>query len=527
MRRSSKILFPLFTLLFATAAYTNNGIGYNCCPCECGSQSHTTFAARQLFQPASPEYITGFRDRLSAAECGKGGAFQIAVFGGKSTEGRKLATYFTPFCKSHLLARDSNVDCCEDLISRNFNVIQEAPFESTLSFCPCMSVFGVGLAYKQTLKNLKEDECEKKDLWIEISAPITRVETNMCMKECILTDEAEALEVPGFNQQFFNSMSNAFRQCAWCYGKIACNCKMVRWRLADIVVKLGYELAKCDCCFFEGYVSALIPTGNYRTAQYVFEPMVGHARHWGIGIGSNFRFDVWKNCAQDNIIEFAFDTYSHYLFKRREVRSFDLKYKPWSRYMEVYKNKAQATEANLAEEQAVKKHLSSPGINHFTKCLCVYPGIAATFNTAAIYSGENFRAEIGYNFFARQAECVRLECCTWQEGPALKDAEGGGNTNGLRTINKNYSSQLDECTGIDAALDLDNYDKNIIRACDIDLDSAAHPAFFSNTVYLSAGAHWDEKCTPAFFDVGGSYEFGCENAVLNRWTLWLKGGLSF
>ena len=74
---------------------------------------------------------------------------------------------------------------------------------------------------------------------------------------------------------------------------------------------------------------------------------------------------------------------------------------------------------------------------------------------------------------------------------------------------------------------VDRYECNVIKACDIDLESATHPYYFSHTFYASLGARWDDREYPLFIDLGGSYEFGCENMILNRWTAWAKFGASF
>ncbi len=55
------------------------------------------------------------------------------------------------------------------------------------------------------------------------------------------------------------------------------------------------------------------------------------------------------------------------------------------------------------------------------------------------------------------------------------------------------------------------------------MDSAAHPALISNTVYASLGYKGDH----AFFNTGGSYEHDVLNTSLNRWLVWTKIGLTF
>jgi hypothetical protein len=493
---------------------------------------------RPQFEVGSPEYLTGYRDRMDIRENGHGGTFQLTFFGGKSTRSDKLAKYFTPFCKNKLLAKEGT----GDIDPRHFNVVIEpittSTFESTISFCPHVSTMGVGLVYRQNLNRFRDEyDPEKKHWYMEISSPLTRIETTMGLSECkSSTVEMEAAEITGLDQTFYSSMTQAFNQPAWCYGKINGCCECSKTRLADISFMIGYETLKCKSCILDGYVGLLIPTGNKRCGQYVFEPIVGHAGHWGLIKGIHVKGTMWENEAGSVILEAAHDINGMYLFERNEIRSFDLKNKPWSRYMEIYTSQEQAQQASDLEKAGnldAATFLSSPGINTFTQCVSVKPGLSATTNTSFILTSKRFRGEIGYNLYFRQTECVDL--CCWKEGAALKAKEGGGNTMPLRTISRDNSiAEVNQntlippaCTVANITTSIDQYSTSIIKKCDLDLESATHPTYLANTLYASLGGHFDERERPLFFDIGGSYEFEHENVTLNRWTIWAKGGISF
>jgi hypothetical protein len=76
-------------------------------------------------------------------------------------------------------------------------------------------------------------------------------------------------------------------------------------------------------------------------------------------------------------------------------------------------------------------------------------------------------------------------------------------------------------------VELARFDQSVIVEADLDLLSAATPTFFSHTIYSSVGAYFDEKKYPIIIDGGISYTFSQNNAVVNRWMMWLKSGLSF
>jgi len=508
------------------------GPSKSCCDCECRVQARSTFVVRPQFQVGSPEYLTAFRDRMNAreGECAHGGTMQFVPFVSRSTKPGKLASFFTPDCRTCLLAKEEG----GNLDPQHFNVHladEHAEFQSSVQLCPRIKTFGLGFVYRQNLSKLRDcyDPC-KRHVWLEISTPLTRVETTMGLSECrSFTGDNTPITVEGIDQKFYGNMKSAFNQSAWCYGKINGCCECAKTRLADISLNLGWETFKCDTCLLDGFFGILIPTGNERCGKYVFEPIVGHGKHWALMKGFHLRGTLWEDEECERILEIAHDSNGLYLFSREERRSFDLKCKPWSRYMEMYKNKAQALQAKeFIEEQDIDQALllSTPGINIMTQCVCVKPRLSVTTNTSMIYSTCKFRGEIGYNFFARQSECLKL--CCWKEGPALKAARGEGFTTKLRTINKK-NDYLTDSDSPDALVSIpyEKYETAMIKACDIDLESATHPYFFSNTLYASLGGKWDCREYPLFLDVGGSYEWGCENVVLNRWTAWLKGGFSF
>lgn len=492
---------------FADCGNNNTGNG---CDCDCKYTSHSFFYVRPQFQSASPERVTLFRDPINAREEGRGGAVQAVFFGGESRDRSKVAKFFTPFCKSTLLVSTDLADN-PDILPQHFN-IQLPEFKSTICLNMEQKVFGFGLDWKQGFWKYREDQW----LWFEVSMPIEHIENKVILKETVDTEATTA--VTGIPTTPIN-MVEAFKQTAFCFGKIDCgHCNEIT-KVADVEIKLGYEWLKNDCCFLESYIGALCPAGNVPCARYMFEPIAGHNHHAGVLIGGSGSFDFWyiERCGAS--VTFAFDSDARYLFDRCERRSFDLKYRPWSRYMQVYANKEQAQQAFDDRSNT----LFTPGINAFTQPLCVKPRLAVSSNEALILNYKKLQAEIGYNLYTRQAECVKL-ACKWQDTIALKqlgqdgEAVPFGSTNNIQGIN-----YYNVCTDQPLA----NYNKNIITADDLNLESAAHPAVFSNTVYGSLGLRWEDYKFPCFLGVGASYEWCDDFSALNRWNAWLKGGVSF
>lgn len=503
----------------------------SCNSCECPNGGKTYFNVRPLYQSVSPELISGFRnDKMRAAKTG--GAFDFVIFGGKSTKANDLGSYFMPFCKNALTVNEelnTQANGGADLLAQHFNIYTNdntagtGGFASTFAFCARQSAVGFGMHYKQGFLY----NCDNTKWWyVDVNMPIMHVKNSMIITETVQSNgggvDASAGTTPVAN------MTQAFKQSAWCYGKIN-NCPMRKTGLADIELKVGRELWYSQECFLGAYIGALIPTGNRPEGHYVFEPIIGHGKHAGVIWGTEGVIEFWHSCNEQWHAQFAMNAHAQYLFNAKQTRSFDLKNKPWSRYMEVYANIEQAQQAAAlcdsldANSNIQGARLATPGINVFTKPVKVRPGFSVNTTAALVIQSDcGFVSEVGYNCFARQAECVKLGC-KWQEGPALKAFEGCGLTQPVRTITPNQ--QLNDPVIQVAVAD---YNQSIITADELDLNSAAHPAFFAQIVYGSVGYNWHKECrVPMRADIGGSYEFGNNRATMHRWTLWGKFGFAY
>ena len=494
----------------------------------------TTLSIHPLFASQSPEMVSCFRnDRNQTRENGRGGAFQAVLFGSVTTDSDDLARYFFPNAQESLVAaEDSDVPSPgftvkKDLLAQDFNVITvNHNFQSTITIAPKQSVIGLGLHYRQSFW---KNHDRGRGFWLSVSSPIMHVKNDMNFHEDVTNDgggAAPAASTPGVIP--VANMTEAFQQAAWNFGKIASCASMKKTGLGDIEFKVGYEWLQHEPAHTETYFGLIIPTGNKNKGIYVFEPIVGRGKNWGVMFGSALGLEIWNNEAGDKTLRYELVSHTEFLFDRKEVRSFDLKNRPWSRYLPVYLNVTQAT---LADTE-VSQYLSTPGINVFTQDVKVTPGIATDINTAFVFSVRKFQAEVGYNFLAKRDEDVKLACC-WQPGPALVHFEGDGFTNPIRTIDGNQYYEQTVTNEPNSATELipvtlANYANSLIQESDLNLNSASTPALLSNTLYGTLGFQCEDREYPLFGNVGVSYTFSKNNgAVPRRWIMWAKMGVSF
>lgn len=345
------------------------------------------------------------------------------------------------------------------------------------------------------------------------------------------------------------NVTEAFAQSAWTYGKVnGCGQKITR--LADIELRLGYQWMCGDCASTNWYLGVVIPTGNKGGATYIAPAVVGNGMHAGIMTGSCT--EVMLTDETDYSAWYRMDVCARYLFRNIQKRSFDLLGNEWSRYMMVWANEAAYSSAVDAANTlatgggtpdltvGLAQHGYQPGINAFTTDFYVKPQFQLRLNQAVYFQGEHFRAELGWNVFARQKDCIQL-ACDWTAKPAFADASyvGGIGLNNNRTI---YNDSQTTCfNAVDSLLRQDgtalmtlanvelaatDYDDFEITADQIDYNSMATPGVIVNTPYLALGYAWDSEHKPQF-SIGGSYEFTTSNRALNQWLLWGKFELAF
>jgi hypothetical protein len=492
---------------------------------------HTFFSVRPLYQSAMPEKISLFRGRSLARESGYGGAFDLTFFGGRTGSSKGLGKFFSPDNKNELIVDSDDNNLLRDINPIHFNIqygdYLGDSYSSNIEFRPRQTVFGFGITYQQYLGF---NDCCERAWWLEIGLPIYHVRNDMHLTETdvVTSGDLQPGRAPNMIEAFKGNIAYPNGQ-TWLYGKI--DGKQKKTRVAEVEIKIGYDYLDCDTCHLDGYFGVIIPASRRPNAEFVFEAIPGNNFHGGFCFGASYGFLVWENC--DKQLFWEIDTHSRYLLRNTQTRSFDLKNRPWSRYMLTIADKDAAIAVAQAPSPEDALDNLTPGINIFTRKVHVHPRFSFTINNALVYDSCGFTAELGYGFWARQREKVKLKD-PWVEGPAIanldRDAFSPGGNIGTRNIVNRLSNIGDDNLGA-GVLYRDNTDGSenqvtIIREQDLNLQSAAHPCAISHLVYLTAGYHWDDYCYPMYAGLGGSYEFSAVNTAVNRWTLWGKFGIS-
>ena len=430
---------------------------------------------------------------------------QIYGFASGSTNADDLARYFLFNNKTSLVAKDNDTpanlteEFAQDVLVGNFNCsfANADAFTSTISLNPQHTTLGFGFTARAYFREY---------FWGSIDLPIVHVNNDLKLSENITNNGGGVSIIRAIeNQPTVGTMKDAFKQLGMTYGKIDGPRK--KTGLGDITLRIGYDGVDWENLYMTTYIGAVFPTSNKPKAHYVFEPILGNNGHFGIIFGNRGQFDTCK--LFNGRLWLNWSAESQYLFENTQKRSFDLYQNgPWSRYLEMFKN---ATQRGLGAITA-----RSFGINIMTQDAKVTPRLSATIDTSLSYSAEKFHANLGFTTNLRQSEEVDL-ANAWQTGPMIAAYSGGAlsSVNPTRTIG----------TGIGG---LDNAENFFIKQSDINLGSAAHPAYISTTIHGTIGSYCQRDARrPRNYEAGASYEFSQHNASMNRWGVWAKAQVSF
>lgn len=441
---------------------------------------------------------------------------QTYFFASGSTNASDLAKYFLFNNKTTLIAGENVANATtttnelvQDIQVFNFNCsfLTADTFKSTITLDPHHTTIGFGFSARAYFREY---------FWASLDLPIVHVNNDLRLSENITNTGGGAGNsiinpggllagaIQGIESRLtVTSMKDAFRQAGMTYGKIDGPRK--KTGVGDMTLRIGYDSVDWSNLYMTTYLGVVLPTSNKPKAHYVFEPILGNNGHAGIIFGSRGQFDSCK--IGSGHLWLSWSAESQYLFENTQKRSLDLyRQGPWSRYLSMFANSAQRTAASITAR--------SFGINLMTQNVKVTPRLAANIDTNLSYITETFHANLGCTTNLRQSEEVSL-ANLWQEGPMVTSLATTNASNPLRTIGTELSSN-------DVTLN------SFIQQDDINLESAAHPAYVSTTLHGSFGTYCQRDCArPKNYEAGASYEFSQHNASMNRWGVWAKAQISF
>ena len=188
-------------------------------------------------------------------------------------------------------------------------------------------------------------------------------------------------------------------------------------RLAEITAALGYNFLLCEDYYLGLNIRAAAPTGNRPKACWLFEPIVGNGHHWELGAGMDSRWCIWRSEEEDRDFTFYLDATLTHLFKTTQIRTFDLRCKPLSRYMLAMKFTTSIDDLKIASTQSDDPiYATAPTTQFANQFIPVANLTTGPCSVSAAMQGEvvfkmaytwkNLQWDTGYNFWGRS--CLNI-----------------------------------------------------------------------------------------------------------------------
>jgi hypothetical protein len=313
-----------------------------------------------------------------------GGATQVIGFYEKSMDNCENNRYFLFRNFNQLLVAGdaTGEDKVRNVRAEWLNL--PSNFHAFMTAHPKQMQAGFALEYLQHLDRLF-DASFFENSWLTFYLPVLIVRNNLQLCQYDARGTQNSPGKPATIQQAFNQKS-------WHFARI--NGERTHVRLAEIRMTLGKTYLNEDFFQILYYSTLVIPTGNKQNPRYTFDSVAGNNAHPAMGGGVNFQVTLNRDISKIAWCFFA-NLEALYLFRNEQCRTFDLKGKPWSRYM-LYNLKDGPPNQNI------------PGVN-----LLTYRALVRPYGWFDFCMGYRFKlpwleGEIGFSVWGHEHERLKL-----------------------------------------------------------------------------------------------------------------------
>jgi len=433
-------------------------------------------------------------------------AFQLIAFYEQSIDSKSTAKYFLPFQKcnddtTRFVAGDqAGINTQDDERIRRIRDIRAEwlglpeNFSGYFSINPQQRQAGFLIEYHTDLGKFIDIEF-LKDFWLGISVPVIGAENKLNLEQCTVKNP---------DTKFPHDIVEAFCQPRWNFSKICSTRSTIG--ISEVSIRAGKAYYSRDNFQLIYFTGLSIPTSSRQDAEYMFDSYIGYNGHFGIETGLNTQIVLNKDDSVYAICFFA-NVETVFLFTNKQCRTFDLKCKPWSRFMQFVRKDG-------------PPDVTCPGVNILTMKVRVCPYNMTDFSAGWRIKSENFEFEIGYSLWGHSNEKLKF-LKYWDETMGFQEWGITGTYNAQTSTAVTASNSTINCQASN------DHEFTPITQCDIDLNSGKARSAINHKAHFSIGALHEGNNINAFFGGGAFVELPQENTALNRWGFWLKCGAVF
>lgn len=420
---------------------------------------------------------------------------QVIGFYQNSTPRNSTTQYFFPCENTCLLVAGDNVT--QDLCKRNVRAewLNLSPdFEGLMSIRPKQQQAGFSAEFCVDFKRFTEWKFLQNS-WATIELPFMWVENDINLWQKTLQPGPQATNLP-------QDICEAFNQPELRFAKMGG--KMHEKKLAEVRLSYGTNYLSSNHFEIDYYTTLLCPTGNQQNPVYTFSPVVGDNKHWAFGGGTDFQILLNRDISK-LYVTFFFDFEVLALFHNHQCRTYDLKCKPWSRYLLLV--------------DKCRPGVTVPAANVFTLQSAITPYCYVDLSLGWRFEKDWFEFEFGYNVWGHSNEKATLH----QGFDRCWGIAGQG------TI-------TDECDGVIPATasrstigcQAENDPVFVpIRETDLELRSGEAHSSLNHTAHFALGGTLRGESYGLFIGAGFFAEWPEKNSALQLLGGWAKIGASF
>jgi len=506
-KRVTKSLLALGVLVVTGAAYAGNSSQYS---------QKNFMAIRPHGVNTAMEYTGWNRHAYKKQAPTIHSHFQATAFYQKSQKSSAIGRYFgigngkNSFTVGQRFANNGTTLLADPKDVENGYLIHDSQHQNDVKtltgnvvFDPYQEAYGLRLDYFQHINH------PFSNFFFKASLPFEHVAHSMKMKVLgSATVQPDATSASYSIDDFFRGKVNIATTGSQNLQSPLTKGKIVGHRTltgpADIDFGLGYKYFQGDKhhCFFS--VDFVVPTGNRVRSDYLFEPVYGNGRHFGMGASLDIGFQLWKSDRCD--FRLLWPTRYRYLFEGTENRMLGIS--DASKKLDHY---YLARPVIAPDGLTAPRNISLfPLANQLVYPFAVKPGSMLDTSLDFAFSCKRFSIDLGYNLFWKDRETVHIKSF---DSTAFDNQK-------LGIVTPNYG------TGADLTI-ANNLYKSITTST-LNFDAVVTPALFTHKLFAGLGYSYSiYKTYVGSVGIGGSYEFATSNADLENYALWAKAGFSF
>lgn len=470
----------------------------------------------------------------------KGSALQATIFYDQSYHTEDAAAYFL-FDKKNELNLSVGITSTDNTTAKSLytpandrdilgqwlglTATSHAAYTGEYSVTPQQRQAGIIFEFSQDLKNLTDVDF-LKHLYVFASLPVTLVENT-------LKYEGSDTILQAFTNQSIKATvtGQSATQNKWDYLRYPTETQS-SLNLTCLKLGFGTTLVSEDDILIASNNTLIIPMTHSVENRTMFEPAQGYNGSIALASQALFQFPIMKSKNSDVTRICAYFGFENtVIIPSNSMRTFDLKDKPFSRYMLFYDKKTNSMDH---------------GVNILTRECEVSAYNQINITTGIRINYYNAVGEIGYEFWAHGAEKLSLEK-EWEEGRygiAYINSDGTlmkekitllGLTASKSTIN--YVSFADgdaqtakshAVTSAGIAKATTKHEYNVyVKATDIDHNSAANQKCHVHRPYVSLGLRGSKENVDLFLNLGAYVSVVSQNSSTSTFGGWIKAGATF